>query len=81
MGNGESSDKKLFAWLNFERFLSIAVVLLAVGGMLATVNSLDRRVSSLENRTDAMKETLGEVRGDVKLLLERTKSRGAGGGE
>lgn len=55
-------------FLTFERATIIASILVAVGSLHTTVQSIATRVSTLELKY----ETLSEMRGDVKVLLERT---------
>jgi hypothetical protein len=69
--------KRAAKWTG-EHIVTICAVLIAAGSLLTTVNSLDRRVTSLETKDEAKTALLSEVRGDVKVLLsvvERLEKR------
>jgi hypothetical protein len=69
--------------MTFERWVTIASLCFGAGGMMVTVNNHGSRITKLEAdresdrkaitdfQTDVQK-AVGEVRGDVKVLLERT---------
>ena len=56
----------------FERWVTVSLLLLSIGGAATTLRSHETRITNVETRQDALKDTLSEMRGDVKLLLERT---------
>lgn len=68
----EATKRKLAAWLTFERAVTLGSLLIAVGCLLTTVRQLDSRVTKLEVLDERKNELLSDIRGDIKLLLERT---------
>ncbi len=54
--------------------VSAGCIAMSVGGYLTTINSLGSRMQKVEEVQQRQQDTLYEMRGDVKLLLERTIS-------
>lgn len=71
MSNGEAKA----TWMTFERVVTIGSILISVGSILTTLNTLNQRVTSLELKTVKTDDAISEMRGDVKVLLERTDPR------
>lgn len=55
-------------WLNWEALRQAAIWLVAV---LLAYGAMNVRVAVLETRVDNMKADIGEIKADVKVLLNR----------
>jgi len=76
MSAESDAHKKLASWLTFERIVTAGSLLIAAGSILTTIRTLDTRVTKLEMNEERRAETLAEMRGDIKVLLERTDPKG-----
>lgn len=59
--------------VTFERIVTVGAILLAVGGAFTTLSGHERRITNMEERERANRDTLLEMKGDIKVLIERTK--------
>ena len=66
----EEGEKKLATWLTFERAATVGSLLIAVGALITTVNTIERRVSRLEERELTRDSALSEMKADVKVVLK-----------
>ena len=57
--------------------MMLATILVGAGQLTETLASHGRRIDAIEQRQQQDHDTLGEIRGDVKLLLERTADNNA----
>jgi hypothetical protein len=65
----------LLHWLkeHFEIIAASMVGVFGAGGIVITQQEHGKKIGSLENKHDEVKEHLTEIKGDIKTLLERTK--------
>jgi len=70
-------DDKPKSWFTFERACTVGAILISVGSLLTTVNAQGNRVAALESETRNLKEVMLEMKGDIKVLVERTNPRSA----
>lgn len=68
-------EQKLMGWLSFERIVTVASVLVAVGGLITVVQNHGQRIGKLEEKDEARNAAIMEMRGDIKVLLERTERK------
>lgn len=58
--------------VTFERVIAIGFMVLGLGGAGAMLQGHEKRITNMESREDANRTLLMDMKGDIKVLVERT---------